>query len=156
MTDGRSHESRSTGGLCKPGRQGNRFSPRTPRRTQPCAHRDVSPAHLILASWPPEAEEDNFVVFRITELVYSVTAAVGNLCVLPRMCYRMERRDPVQEIFGIQYWQGLVPVGWGEERGRGLRVNRRSLTCVPERRTVLLTEIEGEAEGARRGEFGVC
>ena len=96
------------------------------------------------------------MVFRITELVYSVTAAVGNSCVLPRMCCRMERRDPVQEIFGIQYWQGLVPVGWGEERGRGLRVNRRSLTCVPERRTVLLTEIEGEAEGARRGEFGVC
>lgn len=42
------------------------------RRTQPCAHRDVSPAHLILASWPPEAEEDNFVVFQTTEFVYSV------------------------------------------------------------------------------------
>lgn len=55
------------------------------------------------------------MVFQITEFVFSVTAAVGSLCVLPRMCCQMERRDPVQEIFGIQYWQDLIPVGRGEE-----------------------------------------
>lgn len=60
----------------------------------------------------------------------------------------MERRDPVPETFGIQYWQGLVPVGWGKERGRGLRVNRRSLTYVPGRRTVLLTEIGRRGRGS--------
>ena len=61
----------------------------------------------------------------------------------------MERRDPVPETFGIQFWQGLVLVGWGEERGRGLRVNRRSLTCVPERRPVLLTEIGRRSRGSK-------
>lgn len=78
-----------------------------------------------------------------------MTAAVGSLCVLPRMCCQMERRDPVREIFGIQYRQGLIPVGRDEERGRGLRVNLRPRPCVPERGTVLLTEI-GRRSGGRK------
>lgn len=49
---------------------------------------------------------------------------------------------------GIQYWQGLVPVGWGKERAETPRVNRRSLTYVPERRTVLLTEIGRRGRGS--------
>lgn len=81
--------------------------------------------------------------------MFPVTAAVGSSCVLPRMCCQRERRDPVQEIFGIQYWQGLIPVGRGEERGRGLRVNLRPRPCMPERRTVLLTGI-GRRSGGRK------